>query len=110
MKLGTATTPATPVRNARRDTLVSLNIQTSLELHLKCEPDDASLQNARDLPERAADAVVPGENGVAVQRVEQVDLPAERLAAGAEVLSEVHVELVVPGIVQRTRRVQHDGF
>src|SRR5438105_15487464 len=82
----------------------------SLKLHLKCEAYDTSLQNARHLPERRADAVVPRKDGIAVQRVEQVDLPAEGLAAGAKVLSEVQIELGIPRIVQRTRPGQHDRF
>src|SRR5437763_16296885 len=82
----------------------------SLKLHLKCEAYDTSLQNARHLPQRRANAVVPRKDGIAVQRVEQVDLPAEGLAAGAKVLSEVQIELVVPRIVQRTRPGQHDRF
>src|SRR5437763_8329989 len=35
----------------------------------------SSLQNARHLPQRRANAVVPRKDGIAVQRVEQVDLP-----------------------------------
>src|SRR5207248_3008275 len=96
-----------PVR-LKPDTTYCPVSSSCLEPHLERETNDAALQNALYLAERRADRIVPREDGIAVQRVEQIHLAAECLAAHAEVLLEVQVELVVARVVQRARRVHDD--
>src|SRR4029450_9303044 len=80
------------------------------EFHLKRNPRQSALQDRRDVAERGALDVLPREDCVSVQHIEEVDLAAERFSSCSKCLLEVQVELVVTRVIERSRFVQDKGL
>src|SRR5437762_2077241 len=80
----------------------------NLPLHLERQSRETADEDTLYLAERAAYDVVGLEDRIAVQKIEVLELQRKDLPSFTEVLLEVHVELVPPGLEQRARLVQHN--
>src|SRR4026207_573692 len=75
-----------------------------LPFELVCDPRKTARENRRHLTERRSDRIGHRPDRVAVEDVEDVELERVYLAvAVAEILPDVHVELIPPFAVERSR-------
>src|SRR3954453_22065043 len=70
-------------------------IHCRLELRLKAQPDQSTLQHRGRPIERRAVGLVDGENRVRVERVEHVELRLDLLALEAEEPLDADIELIL---------------